>query len=82
MPIPYETLTAICSGEIILQEFSKMRVFNTLYSASGIPHDLKSMIWCQLSNIQNRTVEERESNEQMFSEMATKQNEELDEMIT
>ena len=42
VPIPEESLAAICRGEVSLQEFSKMRIFNTLFSAQGIPVGLKA----------------------------------------
>ena len=32
VPIPETTLAAICRDEVSLQEFSKMRIFMTLFS--------------------------------------------------
>jgi len=82
VPIPYETLAAICRGEVSLQEFSKMRVFKTLFSEEGVSRDLKSQFWCQLINLQIKSEEEREMNELMFNDMANKRNQVLEDEIS
>ena len=61
VPIPLTTLQAICREEISLSEFSKLRIFNTLFSRDGIPKELKGQFWRRLAGIQEITDLERES---------------------
>ena len=48
VPIPESVVAAICHGEQSLDNFSKMRVFNTLFSENGISTDLKGQFWKKL----------------------------------
>lgn len=58
MPIPEDTLAAICRDEASLSDFSKMRLFNTLFSEKGIPTGLKGQFWKKLINASTLTEED------------------------
>ena len=74
-PISVAALDAICRGEASLDDYSKMRIFLTLFSEEGIPDEQREPIWKSLAKIQ---VGEWD---QVFHEMAEKPNEELDRAI-
>ena len=51
VPIPETTLAEICRDEVSLGDFSKMRIFKTLFSEEGIPLGLKGQFMKKLVNI-------------------------------
>ena len=78
VPIPDSTLAEICRDEVSLEDFSKMRIFKTLFSEKGVPFGLKGQFMKKLINICKCTEEESAMQEQMFLDMANKPNAELD----
>ena len=78
VPIPEATLAEICRDEVNLGDFSKMRIFKTLFSEEGIPLGLKGQFMKKLVNICKCSEEESAMQEQMFFDMANKPNAELD----
>ena len=50
-PISVATLDAICRGEASLDDYSKMRIFLTLFSEDGIADEQREPIWKSLAKI-------------------------------
>lgn len=58
VPIPEPTLAAICRDEVSLSDFSKMRIFKTLFSEKGVPDGHKGQFWRRLVNMTTSSKEE------------------------
>lgn len=50
-PISVAALDAICRGEASLDDYSKMRIFLTLFSEDGIADEQREPIWKSLAKI-------------------------------
>ena len=72
LSIPDNEITSICQGETNIGDYSKLRIFKTLFSENGIPVDLKGQFWKKLAG-----VVEGPKDEWAFTAMASKPNPQL-----